>query len=247
MKKIHWEVTLGISFIVVSAVLYTAALRIFHNPKDIFFWFMMSLAFLPFEVFLVSVVINRLINEKERGARLQKMNMVIGVFFSEVGTGLLRKFGAFDPAGAKALAQPLAVAQNWQKTDFDTAKKTIQSFGHKLSVDSAGLLQLQEHLAARRDFLLRLLENQNLLEHELFTDLLWAVFHLAEELSARKDLAALSAADREHLKNDAQRAYQLLISEWLDYMRHLQKNYPYLFSLAARTNPFNPAAEAELT
>ena len=246
MKKIHWEAALGISFIAVSVVLYTVDLRIFHNPKDIFFWFMMSLAFLPFEVFLVSVVINRLINEKERGARLQKMNMVIGVFFSEVGTELLRKFGAFDPAGAKALNEPLGIAQNWQKTNFEDAKKTIRTFDHKLSVDSAGLMQLQAHLATRRDFLLRLLENQNLLEHELFTDLLWAVFHLAEELSARKDLTTLSAPDREHLKNDTLRAYRLLISEWLDYMRHLQKNYPYLFSLAVRTNPFNPESEAEL-
>jgi hypothetical protein len=25
---------------------------------------------------------------------------------------------------------------------------------------------------------------------------------------------------------------------WLDYMRHLKADYPYLFSLAIRTNPF---------
>ena len=35
-----------------------------------------------------------------------------------------------------------------------------------------------------------------------------------------------------------------LIAEWLAYMRHLKKNYPYLFSLALRTNPFDPQASA---
>ncbi len=42
------------------------------------------------------------------------------------------------------------------------------------------------------------------------------------------------------------RFYGLLTAEWLDYVRHLQENYPYLFSLAVRTNPFDPAATPEI-
>jgi hypothetical protein len=38
------------------------------------------------------------------------------------------------------------------------------------------------------------------------------------------------------------RAYLLLISEWLAYLKHLKENYPYLFSLSVRTNPFDPNA-----
>ena len=30
----------------------------------------------------------------------------------------------------------------------------------------------------------------------------------------------------------------LYLLQWLDYMRHLKADYPYLFSLAIRTNPF---------
>jgi hypothetical protein len=40
-------------------------------------------------------------------------------------------------------------------------------------------------LLSKRDFLVALMENPNLLEHESFTDLLWAVFHLVEELAVR--------------------------------------------------------------
>ena len=46
-------------------------------------------------------------------------------------------------------------------------------------------------------------------------------------------------ADYEHLENDIRRAYSLLIVEWIVYMRHLHNSYPYLFSLAVRTNPFD--------
>jgi hypothetical protein len=30
------------------------------------------------------------------------------------------------------------------------------------------------------------------------------------------------------------------LDEWLDYMKYLKANYPDLFSLAIRTNPFDP-------
>ena len=45
---------------------------------------------------------------------------------------------------------------------------------------------------------------------------------------------------------DLKRAYTRLIKEWLAYLGHLNQNYSYLFSLALRTNPFDPAASPEL-
>ncbi len=90
----------------------------------------------------------------------------------------------------------------------------------------------------KRQFLLSLLEKTILLEHEHFTDLLWAVFHLTEELLARDTFCDLPRADHNHLSGDVKRAYHNLIVQWVLYMEHLHNAYPYLFSLAVRTNPF---------
>jgi len=106
---------------------------------------------------------------------------------------------------------------------------------------------LRNYLIGKRNFLLHLLNNPNLLEHDSFTNLLGAVFHLAEELAARRQVERLSNTDYQHLSGDIHRVYTLLISEWLDYMHHLKKNYPYLFSLAMRTNPFDPNASIYVT
>jgi hypothetical protein len=73
-----------------------------------------------------------------------------------------------------------------------------------------------------------------------------AVFHLVEELESRPDISNLSELDLRHIAGDMQRAYSLLISEWLSYMKHLRENYPYLFSFAMRTNPFDPDASPEI-
>jgi len=106
-------------------------------------------------------------------------------------------------------------------------------------MDPAGL---KDFLLKQRDFLVRLLENPTLLEHESFTDLLRAVFHLTEELAYREDLSQSPGTDRAHLGGDINRAYHLLVHQWVDYMEYLKANYPYLFSLAMRTNPFDRQA-----
>jgi hypothetical protein len=115
-----------------------------------------------------------------------------------------------------------------------------------LRADVSTLEAVRDLLAHHREFLLRLLENPMLLEHEVFAELLWAVFHLQEELSARPDLPASPAPDLEHLVADAERAYAQVVAQWLDHMIHLRRSYPFLFSFAARTNPLREDARAEV-
>ncbi len=66
-----------------------------------------------------------------------------------------------------------------------------------------------------------------------------AVFHLTEELDYRRQFSELPGSDIAHLAGDVSRAYSRLVIEWIDYMQYLKGHYPYLFSLAMRTNPFD--------
>jgi hypothetical protein len=106
------------------------------------------------------------------------------------------------------------------------------------------LEELHITLSQYKGFMLTLLENPQLFEHDRFTDLLHAVFHLSEELNARERLTDLPTTDYHHLSGDLTRVYSQLVIEWLEYMQHLKKKYPYLFSLSMRMNPFITNASA---
>ena len=97
---------------------------------------------------------------------------------------------------------------------------------------------LSSYLKEKSDLLLRQLENSDLIEHEAFTELLWATVHLRDELVYRYDFDVLPESDLQHLSGDVKRVYGLLTRQWLDYLLHLKVQYPYLFSLALRTNPY---------
>jgi hypothetical protein len=171
--------------------------------------------------------------------------MVIGAFFSEVGTPLLKHFAGFD-TNAEKLSKHLIVSDEWSPEHFTQMQVVLKGHDHKIDSRAGDLRGLQDFIVDKRAFLLRLLENPNLLEHEQFTELLWAVFHLAEELSHRTKIGDLPDTDYAHLSGDIKRAHRLLVREWLSHMEHLKSDYPYLFSLAVRTNPFDPAASAEV-
>jgi hypothetical protein len=184
-----------------------------------------------------------MLNRRERQVRLKKLNMVIGVFFSEVGTRLIVYFSGCDP-NIDSFKKGLIVSGKWSDQDFLKVSEELKAYGYTVDVHAEALSNLRGFLSDRRAFLLRLLENPVLLEHESFTEVLRAVFHLAEELAHRRDLSGLPDSDKRHLSGDIKRAYGLLVHQWLDYMKYLKEHYPYLFSLAMRTNPFDESASA---
>lgn len=167
------------------------------------------------------------------------MNMVIGAFFSEVGAGLIERLSAFIPDFPE-LGKPLCIQTGWTPKQFAGAASALKAREYLIDSRRGDLSGVKRFLVEERVFLLRLLENPNLLEHDTFTDLLWAVFHLADELDHRNDLTVLPETDLVHLSGDMKRAFTLLVVEWLAYMQYLKTDYPYLFSLAVRTNPFDP-------
>jgi hypothetical protein len=237
---------IAILLLVVSFVLYCADYVVFGRPAEIAAGFLGNFAFLPIYVLFVTLMIERVFRERERLVLRQKLNMVIGVFFSEMGTDLVRNLSDFL-ADAKELAVRLKVTPHWTEADFRSAAAYLEQFTLRVDSRMGDLGFLRHFLLAKREFMLRLLENPNLLEHDEFTDLLWAITHLLQEMEARRDLAELPEADRDHLSGDIKRAYSFLLREWLVYMKHLKKDYPYLFSLAVRLNPMDPEARAEIS
>jgi len=245
MKKQRWYLIVALALIAASAALYLIHYAIFRDAHHIYIYLLGDLAFLPLEVLVVTVIVDRLLSERDKRMALEKLNMVIGAFYSEVGAELLRSLSAADPdSGEKQ--QALKVDAGWTDKEYRAMEERFTSEDFKAESRAANLYGLRDLLIRHRDFMVRLLENPLLLEHATFTDLLWAVFHLTEELESRHSLDGLPSADLDHLSGDMGRAYGRVASEWLDYMRHLRANYPYLFSLAMRLNPFDPEARVEL-
>lgn len=249
MRSQRQELAAVLALIVAGIALYLFRWLLFpgatlHN--EMWRFLVGDVAFLFLQIALVTLLVDRLLRAREKRAMLRKLNMVIGAFFSQLGTTLLGRLAAADK-NIEEMRASLIPEQTWDDAAYASARATV--LAHKSRIDLIGcdLNGLKELLVEQKPFLLNLLGNQSLLEHEAFTELLWAVTHLAEELEARASLENMPAADTIHISGDVKRAYTQLVLQWLEYVRHLQDQYPYLFSLAIRVNPLDPNAHATIS
>lgn len=225
-----------IALVSVSAVLYGIDYYLLGNLKDLSVGFLSNFAFLPVYIIIVTLMIEQVLKERERQTIMRKLNMVIGVFFSEVGNRLFKELSAYV-ISCDTLKGHLLVAGAWKEPEYRSALEYLRKSDLKIDSSLCDKNQLKDFMVSKRSFLVGLLENQNLLEHEEFTDLLWSVFHLVEELEARESFENMPVSDIEHLNGDIKRVFGHLAFQWVTYMQHLKQDYPYLFSLAVRLNP----------
>lgn len=241
MKKWRWQLLVGVGLVALSALLYTLHFYIFQDAHHIWIYFLGDVAFIPVEVLLVTLIVHQMLDSRDTRKKLEKLNMVIGTFFSSVGSQLLVYLSDNDP-NLEEIKKELVISDEWTDEEFISINNRLKSYDYKVNIGRINLPGMKAFLDDKEEFLLRLLENPTLLEHESFTRLLRAVFHLYEELQKREDFSRLPDSDIQHLSGDIQRVYGHLVLQWLDYMKYLKKDYPYLFSLAMRTNPFDEEA-----
>lgn len=241
MPRLSWKIKIAMVLSGLTVVLTLLHISIFNDPRTLFFYLALDIVFVPVQVLLVSIVIEQLLSERETQLKLRNLNMVIGAFMGVLGSQLLRDISRIC-VDSQSFDSALDVNGQWKKNDYRKAHNHVSESRLTFAPTVDDLEGLRTMLMQQRNFILGLLQNTNTLEHESFSDLLLAVSHLTEELECRDNLEGLPASDHRHLQGDIQRAYGLLVQEWLNYMQHLQSDYPYIFSLAVRTSPFNPQA-----
>lgn len=239
MRRFHFQV--AVALVLLSGVIYVLHWLFFHDAHHISIFFLSDLAFLPVEVFLVTLIIDKGIEKREQEHIMEKLNMLIGLFFSEIGRNMISLFSGMD-LHKEELHEKYILTQTFFNPDFKSIIKWTRSHKFKINVCELNFLDLQSMLNEKRDFFSTLMANSAVLEHDTFSELLYALFHLQEELNNRNTLdlqCDMHEFDIQQLRNDVERVYKLLAIEWVMYMKHLNDQFPYLYYTALTQNPFD--------
>ena len=187
-----------------------------------------------------------MLHRREAESKRRKLHMLVGVFFDEIGHTLLRQLVDHLPLSDSDRGR-FEFDGTWKRRDFRTLSAFATTLPLVLERPEDLVRSSSEAIPAVKPLLIRLLENPAVLEHSAFSELLLALFHFEQELGFRAHCTALPESDLNHLSLDAVRVYRLLLPQWLDYLEHLQQDYPYLYSLQVRVNPFRTAPSALIT
>ena len=116
----------GLLLVLLSLFFYVAHFAIFRDAHHIFIYLLGDIVFVFVEVLLVTLIIHQVLSEREKRSMLKKLNMVIGAFFSEVGSNLLKFFGKFD-TNTDNISKHLLIDQNWSPKHFSKMSTVLEN------------------------------------------------------------------------------------------------------------------------
>ena len=244
----RWKIKFSIIMVIAIIVIYGSNRLILKDPEHVISYIWTHLGFIPVDILIVAFVLDEIISKKEKEAMMEKLDMIMSTFFSEIGNDLIGQLSSVN--AHKADTNYLESIKNWDDNDYKNKLKEIKNQNIPFKAEVAAedreeyLTNIRDLLINKREFIINLLNNPNLLEKEEFSGLLTAILHLDEELEHRPDLSKVSDIDFNHLNGDMERIYNKLIHEWIYYLRYLNKHYPYMIALIVRTNPFDENADA---
>ncbi len=235
MKAIS-NIILVLVLTITSACIYLIQIYLFKRPDDTVYYFFQDLAFVPFEAIVVTLVLNNLLNVMEKRRKMKKIHVIISAFFAEMGLTVISELIKFNQNNREFRQR--FVLTDFNKSTMKSLKKTANEFEYKIKATPPSLETLSLILNEKKPFMISMLENSNLSEHDSFTDMLWAIFHVADELQSRGSIKDFSESVLDHLANDILRAYKAIIIEWVNYIKYLNDEYPFLYDAAIKKNPF---------
>lgn len=219
-----------------SICIYYIQYTLYHDSETTVFYFLQDLAFVPVQVVMVTLILNRFLSIIESRKKAKKINVIISTFFVEAGISVLTALAVFN-RNNDGLRLILGT-EGFDRKKAVLLKKQVREFGYDIEASPENLRELVAVLDKYRDYMLNMLGNDNLLEHDSFTDMLWAAFHVADELKTRDNLDGSDQEDLSHLANDILRAYMAMNVEWINYMSYLHDEYPFLYAMAIKKNPY---------
>ena len=120
--------------LVLSVIFYVAHFLIFRDSHHIFMFLLSDIAFVFIEVFLVTIIIHQVLHEWEKQSHLKKINMVIEIFFSEIGRRLLIYLSNYDENIDK-IHDFLIVKNQGENINFKRALKEVKNYKAHININ----------------------------------------------------------------------------------------------------------------
>ncbi|MDU1539260.1 MAG: hypothetical protein E6902_06530 [Paeniclostridium sordellii] len=228
MKKIRYYFVISFILIALSSIMFFIHYLIFGQALNTAYYSLMNLCFIPINSLVVTIMLEKLIDYRAKKDRIEKINMLVGIFFTEVGGKLMHFIIDADKDAKNYIT-------NFE--DLNKIKKSLYEYDYKVDMNYIDLCTIKNILVEHSNLFVTLISNESILQHQIFTDLLMSVIHLRDEIIFMEKDNELEP-NINHLENDVIRVYKNISIQWISYLEYLQKSYPFLYNNAIRVNPF---------
>ena len=147
-------------------------------------YFYIHLAFLPIHALVLGLILDELIQAREKIERRKRLNMFLGIFFRQMGLDIMLNMLPLV-GNREDLEERLLVDKAWKGRHFRRARRELGHVQLSMRPDREELANLLDMLAERENDIIAMTRNPLMLEFESLYRCLLALFHLIEETQFR--------------------------------------------------------------
>ncbi|MRS11979.1 MAG: hypothetical protein EG823_02775 [Actinobacteria bacterium] len=150
MRLKDWQRKLAFALLAAAVVLYAVRWSAFPGEPlhdEMARFLLGDMAFLFLHVLLVMLVLDGLIRRRERDEMRQKLDMVIGAFFSETGADLLGRIARSDARLGEVWAE-LVPSAKWTAADYERSQQVFWEHAPEIDLSACDLAGLGAALSA---------------------------------------------------------------------------------------------------
>ena len=147
----RWKLVAGIGLVTLSLALFTAHYLIFQDAHHLFIFFIGDIAFIPIEVLIVTLIIDQMLESREKQRRMEKLNLVIGTFFSTIGTPLLAQLAEADTS-IDSVKPRLVIGDDWRNEMFRDVQDCLNNYTCSVVITRINMESLRVYLVSHEDF-----------------------------------------------------------------------------------------------
>ena len=216
----------------------------FNDRQYVYFTIVHGIVEAPFNMLVTGVLFNYILNRKEKSSEKGKTDMLIGIFYSEVGNELLRLFLESDRY-VEYFREKFMIKREWKEADYKKLILESDSIEHSINIENIDLLKLKEKLGNVTGLSMDLLTSTSLQNKDDFNIIVNNVFYLKGELDDRNIEAGLEEYEKVHLQKIVNELYLKLIKMWVSHMYYRQSSNEQMFVKALIKSPFDDRTRME--
>ena len=228
-----------IALLVVLTVVFTGVYYlIFHDMQEMYDNMIKTIINTPFNILVTGSLFNYILNRKENKKEEKQVNMLIDIFYNEIGNKVLEIIIKSDDC-IEDIREFALIKDYWEEEEYQELFDKFDNFEYCIDLEKIDLGLLKKTLEDETPMIMDLMTNPNLQKNDEFNKIVMSVFHLKSELDDRYGETNMQEYEKIHIKRDIDVVYRVLAGKWVDYMYHLKEFYPQLFIKALINSPFD--------
>ena len=116
-SQVNWKIKFAIVMFILAVIIFLARFLIFGDGEEIIAYLWKHIGFIPIDILIVALVLEEIMGRKEHEAILEKIDMLMGTFFSEIGNDLINELSKVNQNKAKT--EDLKAIRSWDEKDYD--------------------------------------------------------------------------------------------------------------------------------